>query len=251
MSHCICNAYSLAEISVFTMALSKLVFNPYFTTFLMCLSLFSFSTITNCYVGFATTLLSTLRLPCVSDPISQIDPNVRCLILRFFLALLLFHKLSPLPSCFQFVSSSLKSRTSFHRINFLRFRRKRSIFSERFGRSLVLHLFLSFHVCSSIAENQLVPRVHRLDPPGGPKSGGTAVFIYGENFAPTKSFCKFGKVVQSIFPSLVTSSIIVCFSPPSLDPNPSRVQLQVTSDGGYTYSIDRVTFFYSGCCKML
>jgi hypothetical protein len=105
---------------------------------------------------------------------------------------------------------------------------------------------LSFYFSPSFAESLFPPRIYRIEPPGGPKSGGTAVFVYGENFLPSKTYCKFGKVTQSTFPSIVTSSLVVCLSPPSIAPNPSRVQLHVTSDGGYTYSSDQISYFYSG-----
>jgi hypothetical protein len=90
------------------------------------------------------------------------------------------------------------------------------------------------------------PSVQVINPPCGPKTGGTAVYIHGENFVRSKTFCRFGEVGRLISPTLVTSSLVLCKSPPTSYLNPKRVQLQVTNDGGYTFSSDRISFFYSG-----
>ncbi len=113
--------------------------------------------------------------------------------------------------------------------------------------SLSALLTVSMPLCTlTAAERAPLPRVHGINPPCGPKIGGTAVFIHGENFVRTKTFCRFGEVSHLISPTLVTSSLVLCKSPPTSHLNPSRVRLQVTNDGGYTYSTDRISFFYSG-----
>ena len=115
------------------------------------------------------------------------------------------------------------------------------------GRGIQLLLLVSLYFFPSVAEKLPIPKILRIDPPGGPNTGGTAVLIHGNHFFRSKTFCKFGELGQPILPELVTSSIVVCISPPAADTNPTRVQLLITSDGGYTFSSDRISFFYSGC----
>jgi hypothetical protein len=128
--------------------------------------------------------------------------------------------------------------------------RKRVTLTGLFSPSDRLTLLLTISLFSSTTSERIaLPRVHGINPPCGPKNGGTAVSIHGENFVRTKTFCRFGDLGLPISPTLVTSSLVLCKSPPTSYINPSRVRLQVTNDGGYTYSSDRISFYYSGGCS--
>jgi hypothetical protein len=102
--------------------------------------------------------------------------------------------------------------------------------------------------CISITKAQSLqqPVISRIEPAGGPQTGGTAVSVHGAHLVPAKTFCRFGESSNLISPSLVTISIAVCISPPSTNPNPTRVKLDVTNDGGLTFSGERASFFYTG-----
>lgn len=84
-------------------------------------------------------------------------------------------------------------------------------------------------------------KVHSITPQSGPNSGGTLVYIEGDNFADTDTLaCKFGnETVKSEFRS---TSGVTCKSPPNpgLD---STVQITVTNNGKH-FTSDFVHFKY-------
>jgi hypothetical protein len=98
---------------------------------------------------------------------------------------------------------------------------------------------------------QLAPcRVTKIEPGGGPPTGGTPVTIIGNNFTSTFTFvsshtyCKWGSTGELVKPTFVSATRIICLSPPSASVNPEKVVLYVTNDGGYTFSTDIMSYFY-------
>ena len=94
-------------------------------------------------------------------------------------------------------------------------------------------------------------RVTRMEPAGGPPSGGTEVTMIGSNFTGSFShvssghtFCRWGPTGALVKPSFVSGTRIICASPPSSSVNPTMVTVHVTNDGGYTFSTDVLTFSY-------
>jgi hypothetical protein len=106
---------------------------------------------------------------------------------------------------------------------------------------------------SLISSSSVQPpcRIAKIEPGRGPPSGGTPVTVIGSNFTGTlthvsaHTFCKWGSG-DLVKPSFVSTTRIICESPPSSSVNPEKVIMQVTNDGGYTFSTDVMVWFYEG-----
>eukprot|EP00960_Hanusia_phi_P078020 768768-Hanusia_phi.AAC.2 len=114
------------------------------------------------------------------------------------------------------------------------------------GRFLgLLHLFA---IC--VVESNLNVNIDGIFPAAGPANGGTQVTVIGSNLLSGKldgfhlTLCKFGgsKLVP---PAIVSSSLIICESPPQAVPNTKSVPLRVSTDGGYSFSYESVAFYYA------
>jgi len=116
---------------------------------------------------------------------------------------------------------------------------------------LLLVLLPAALITSSRAQASAPCRISKIDPGGGPSSGGTSVTIVGSNltgtftFASAHTFCRWG-AGDLVKPTFVSATRIICVSPPSASVNPERVTLHVTNDGGYTFSTDVMSYFYEG-----
>ncbi|MGB1602117.1 MAG: IPT/TIG domain-containing protein, partial [Promethearchaeia archaeon] len=85
------------------------------------------------------------------------------------------------------------------------------------------------------------PVVYDLQPTAGPSAGGTMLTVRGNNLVGPDVFCKFGNDVW-VSPVTLTSTQIVCDTPKR---DASRVFVEVTTNGGSTYSQNLATYLYS------
>ena len=111
-------------------------------------------------------------------------------------------------------------------------------------------LFLSLlGLC--VVESNLDIHIDEVFPAAGPARGGTEVTVVGSNLLLGKldgyhlTLCKFG-ASHLISPAIVSSSLIVCASPPQDVPNTKSVALRVSTDGGYSFSQESLAFYYAG-----
>ena len=108
----------------------------------------------------------------------------------------------------------------------------------------------SFHLKNAKYESNRVqfryragPAVDLVQPQMGPARGGTSVFISGGPFMRYDDLqCDFGG--KRVAAEFITSSGIVCFSPPQVPGGPAAVDLRVSTNGEHV-STARVTFTYS------
>jgi hypothetical protein len=85
------------------------------------------------------------------------------------------------------------------------------------------------------------PEVYELQPTLGPSAGGTMLTVTGNNLVGQDVFCKFG-ADSLVAPITLSATQIVCDTPSN---DASRVLVEVTTDGGLTYSQDRMTYLFS------
>ena len=109
---------------------------------------------------------------------------------------------------------------------------------------LILYLFLPLSPLG--AQQQLQPIVYNLYPSFGPTSGGTAVLLTGNSFSITSTYCQFGNSSHLSSPipgGFISSSSVTCENPPS---DLGYVIVEVTSDGGASFSASKTIFLYTG-----
>jgi len=120
-----------------------------------------------------------------------------------------------------------------------------------------LLLLQSAQISISHAQRFAPCRIAHIEPGRGPSSGGTPVTITGSNltgsftFVSAHTFCKWGNNGNLVKPSFVSATRIICLSPASASVNPGKVVVQVTNDGGYTFSTDVMSYFYEGEAQLL
>jgi hypothetical protein len=86
--------------------------------------------------------------------------------------------------------------------------------------------------------------VVNISPKGGPSAGGTPVVISGNNFIEGDTFCKFLESGGVVAPVSLTSSRILCQSPPS--GGALRTAVQVTNNKGQTFYSSEIPYTYAG-----
>lgn len=93
------------------------------------------------------------------------------------------------------------------------------------------------------------PQVFRLEPAKGPDTGGTKVFIRGQNFDPTKdiamsnhndTFCKFGNLSLSLA-NVISSTEMECESPPNYELTETMVEISLNNR---EWTRDEIPFNY-------
>jgi len=109
--------------------------------------------------------------------------------------------------------------------------------SGRVGFSLLALLF----ACVGCSE-ATAPAVYELQPTAGPAAGGTLLTVTGNNLVGTDVFCKFGTAVL-VAPIMLSTTQMVCDTPSHAA---ARVFIEVTTDGGLTYSQNSIVYLYSG-----
>ncbi len=101
-------------------------------------------------------------------------------------------------------------------------------------------------ICSGQAAEIKLPILRTIEPAMGPLTGGTDILIVGDNFVPERTFCKFSHHSALVAPFVVTSSRISCSVPASEQPNPNRIEVEVTNDGGYSFTTEKAAFYFAG-----
>jgi hypothetical protein len=91
--------------------------------------------------------------------------------------------------------------------------------------------------------------VVNISPRGGPSAGGTPVVISGNNFIEGNTFCKFLESGGVVTPVSLTSSRLLCQSPPS--GGALRTTVQVTNNKGQTFYSSEIPYTYAGMCAPL
>ena len=112
----------------------------------------------------------------------------------------------------------------------------------RHGRDRGMLLILALFLACVGPSGASAPVVFELQPTLGPSAGGTMLTVTGNNLVGQDVFCKFGGD-SLVAPITLSTTQIVCDTPSSAA---SRVFVEVTTDGGLTYSHDRVAYLYSG-----
>ncbi|GAQ83083.1 hypothetical protein KFL_001350070 [Klebsormidium nitens] len=92
-------------------------------------------------------------------------------------------------------------------------------------------------------------RVSQLEPSSGSETGGNSVHISGQCFRTSVDrplLARFGSTVVPTMP--VSGEVVRCTSPPH---PPGPVSVEVSSDGGHTWTSDNVTYTYIGLRTVL
>ena len=89
------------------------------------------------------------------------------------------------------------------------------------------------------------PTISSISPASGPKRGGTVVTVKGSGFVSGKTFCRFSHSSELVAATFSSLTEVSCVAPAFNDPNPGFVSIGVTSDGGYIFSSDTGSFFFS------
>ena len=85
------------------------------------------------------------------------------------------------------------------------------------------------------------PVVYELQPTVGPSAGGSMLTVRGNNLVGRDVFCKFGSDAL-VAPITLSATQMVCDTPSQAA---SRVMVEVTTDGGLSYSGNNVAYLYS------
>lgn len=99
------------------------------------------------------------------------------------------------------------------------------------------------HLGLSHAQSAGEPILYGLEPSSGPTSGGSVITLKGQNFVNSTTFCRFGGLDGIVAPLTMSATQLVCESPARAA---SRVALEVTTDGGFSFSNSRKLFSYYG-----